>query len=105
MKLLTKEILSKLPPMGSDDGEDPIIWVKFFTADAGWTWYVTEGEREENGDFIFYGYVVGPFAEWGNFRLSELEGIRGHLGLPVERDLHFRRQRFSELRIALRNQA
>ena len=103
MKLLTKEILRKLPPMGSDDGEDPMIICKFFTADAGWTWYVTEGECEDNGDFIFYGYVVGLFPEWGNFRLSELEGIRGHLGLPVERDLHFRQQRFSELRIALRN--
>jgi len=40
----------------------------------------TEREREESGDFIFYGYVVGPFSEWGNFRLSE--------DLPVERDLH-----------------
>jgi hypothetical protein len=27
MKLLTKEILSKLPRVGSDDGEDPMIHV------------------------------------------------------------------------------
>jgi hypothetical protein len=101
MKLLTKEILAKLPPLGSQcDDEDPVIQIKFFTADAGWTWYVVDGSLErETGDFIFFGYVVGPCPEWGNFSLKELQGIRGALGLSVERDLHFRRQRFSELHL------
>jgi hypothetical protein len=99
MKLLTKEILAKLPPLGSQsDDSDPVIQCKFFTADAGWTWYVVDGSPEpETGDFIFFGYVVGPCPEWGNFSLNELQSVRGALGLPVERDLHFRRQRFSEL--------
>jgi len=99
MKLLTKAVLQKLPPLGGQrDWEDPIVWLKFFTPDAGWTWYATEGEREpETGDFVFFGYVVGPCPEWGGFRLSELQEVRGQLGLPVERDRHFRPQLFSEL--------
>lgn len=52
---------------------DPL---KFFTPDSGWTWYVTEGE-EEDGDFRFFGFVVGFEKEWGYFVLSELEGARG----------------------------
>lgn len=97
MKLLTKEIQSKLPTIGSQpDAEDPMVWVKFFTPDAGWTWYATEGEPDGN-DFLFYGFVVGPFPEWGSFALSDLESVRGKLGLPVERDLYFQPVHFKEI--------
>lgn len=90
MKLLTKEILATLPPLGSqEDNPDPIVRVKFFTPDAGWSWYATEASPEGK-DFIFFGYVIGVEPEWGTFSLSELTSIRGRLGLPVERDLHFR---------------
>jgi hypothetical protein len=61
--------------------------VKFFTPDAGWTWYATEGSAE-GMDFVFFGYVKGIEAEWGTFSLAELAGVRGALGLPVERDQH-----------------
>ena len=37
---------------------DPIVHTKFFTPDSNWTWYVTEGETEED-DFRFFGYVCG----------------------------------------------
>jgi hypothetical protein len=102
MKLLTEEIISQLPPLGSGYGEeDPIIRVKFFMPGGEWRWYVTEGEPElEINDFIFYGYVVGIFPEWGNFRLSELKEARGWMGLPVERDLFFGPRRFSQLTAA-----
>ena len=50
----------------------------------GWTWYATEGSPDGN-DFVFFGYVQGIEAEWGTFSLSELQSIRGALGLPVER--------------------
>ena len=40
-----------------------------------------------------------PKRDWGSFRFHEIQGVRGKLGLTVERDLHFRRrQRFSELK-------
>jgi hypothetical protein len=92
MKLLTKEIRANLPPLGGQDGvADPIAHVKFFTPDSGFTWYATEGEPDGD-DFLFFGYVVGIEAEWGSFRLSELEGVRGAFGLPIERDLWFEPQ-------------
>jgi hypothetical protein len=87
MQLLPQESREGLPPLYSQEGEaDPIAHVKFFTPDAGWTWYATEGSPEGD-DFIFFGYVIGLESEWGTFSLSELQSVRGTLGLPVERDL------------------
>jgi hypothetical protein len=89
MKLLTKEIRASLPSLGEQkSAADPIAHVKFFTPDGGWTWYAAEGSQDGD-EFLFFGYVVGVEAEWGYFSLSELESIRGALGLPVERDLYF----------------
>jgi hypothetical protein len=97
MKLLTQEVLNRLPALGSQENEkDPIVQVKFFTPDAGWTWYATEGSPEGD-DFIFFGYVQGVEAEWGNFSLRELRTVRGALGLPVERDLHFHPRPMSQV--------
>lgn len=97
MKLLTVELLSLFTKHGDQsDDEDPVIIAKFFTPDGGWTWYASEYNEE---DQIFFGYVVGPFPEWGAFALDELQKIRGVLGLPVERDRFFEPKRFSELRL------
>lgn len=58
MELLTDELRKILPPLYSQDGEeDPVVYVKFFTPDSNWTWYVTEGS-EEDGEFRFFGYVI-----------------------------------------------
>jgi len=89
MELLTEELRKVLPPLYSQEkNEDPTIVVKFFTPDANWTWYVTEGS-EKHGDFIFFGFIIGFVEEWGYFALSELATARGPLGLPIERDLYF----------------
>ena len=72
--------------------EDPIVWAKLFTPDSSWTWYVTEST---NGDC--FGYVIGFDSEWGCFSLVEMAGVRGPLGLPIERDLWFRPQRASQV--------
>jgi hypothetical protein len=100
MTLLPPELAAQLPPIASERyAADPMVRMKFFTPDAEWTWYVVEGSREEEtGDFLFYGFVVGPYPEWGSFRLSELESVRGWRRLPVERDFYFEPQRFSEIR-------
>jgi hypothetical protein len=87
MKLLTKAIRRKLPPLYSQEekGLDAIVWVKFFTPDGAWTWYATEFDGKD----LFFGFVVGFEGELGYFRLSELRQVRGALGLPVERDRYF----------------
>ena len=97
MKLLTKEIEKSLPELGEQDGlgHDAIAYVKFFTPDGNWTWYATEYDPKERE---FFGLVDGArHREIGYFFLDELESIRGMLGLPVERDIHFKPTKLSEL--------
>ena len=90
MNLLPEEVRKQLPPLYSQEHvKDPVVQVKFFTPDSSWTWYATEGS-EQDDDFLFFGYVIGHENEWGYFVLSELEAARGPLGLPIERDLHFK---------------
>ncbi len=97
MQLMTKAIEAKLPAMKATEGQaDPEIIVKFFTPWSSWTWWAIEGEREENGDFLFFGLVDGHDKELGYWRLSELANLKGLGGLRVERDLHFEGHTLSE---------
>ena len=90
MKLLTAELRACLPPLYSQEKADPATVIcKFFCPWSNWTWFVTEGSAQD-GDFLFFGYVVGMEEEWGYFLLSELEGVRGPGGLTIERDLYFK---------------
>ena len=93
MKLLTKEIIKKLPPLYSqDDVEDPFAHVKFFCPWNQWTWFVVEYDGED----LFYGKVVGLETELGYFSLSELQSITGPGGLRIERDLYFNPKSLSQ---------
>ena len=109
IKLLTKELEKALPALYSQESNaDPMVISKFFTPDAGWTWYAIEGSPvDEDGfydtdkpkvDFVFFGLVSGVEVELGYFSLSELKSVRGKFGLPVERDLHFHPTRLSEVK-------
>jgi hypothetical protein len=90
MELLPKELKKVLPPLYSQkSARAPIVHTKLFTPDASWTWFITEGSEEEDGDWLLFGYVIGLDEEWGYFLLSELASVRGPLGLAVERDLWF----------------
>ena len=94
MKLLTKALRKKLPPLYSTEGdEDAVVQAKFFTPDSNWTWYVLEFDGED----IFFGLVNGFELELGYFSLSELKEARGPWGLPIERDLYFEPQTLREL--------
>jgi len=104
MKLLSKEIREQLPPLYSQDGKGgkAVVYVKYFTPSSSWTWFATEGEPvlDESGkevDFQFFGLVEGHEKELGYFVLSELEEVRGPLGLPIERDLHFKPKTLEEI--------
>lgn len=96
MELLPQEIREQLPELyGNEEiGLAAQALVKFFTPDSNWTWYGSEF----NGEDIFFGLVIGFEAEFGYFSLSELESVKGPLGLPIERDLHFAPKSLRELR-------
>jgi hypothetical protein len=96
MKLLTKEIRTKLPPLGSTDRlphDQVIVQAKFFTPDSSWTWFATEFDGEDT----LFGLVSGFEVEMGHFSLTELEATRGPWGLPIERDLWFKPTPLSQL--------
>ena len=113
IKLLTKELEKTLPALYSQEANpDPMVMAKFFTPDAGWTWYAIEGSPvdadgyfdtdKEKVDFLFFGLVSGIEVELGYFSLSELTSVRGPFGLPIERDLYFEPTRLSEVKTLYR---
>ena len=104
MKLLTKEMRKKLPPLYAQEskGGKAVVYLKLFTPDAGWTWLATEGcpitdEQDNEVDFQFFGMVEGQCKELGYFNLSELESVRGPMGLPIERDLWWEPKTLAEI--------
>jgi hypothetical protein len=85
--LMPESIAKTIPPLyTTEHDKDPIARLKWFTPDSSWTWYVTEYDPIER---LCFGLVVGHASELGYFRPSEIEGVRGPLGLRVERDLYF----------------
>ena len=77
-----------------DSGFDALDFhpvVKLFTPDAQATWLLTE--LDERG--LAFGLCDCGLGEpeLGYVHLRELEAIRGRLGLPIERDLHFEADR------------
>lgn len=97
MELLPAALRTLLPPLYSQENNpDPRVHLKYFTPDSNWTWFVTEGGDQE-GDYLFFGYVIGFEEEWGYFLLSELASVGRARRLPIERDLHFEPGPFSEV--------
>lgn len=92
MKLLTKEIEKQLEkhPIGSQEGRmmDARVIVKYFNPYGPGTWLITEGERQEDGDWMLFGYAKIHEKEWGYVMLSELQSIHPILNLGIERDLY-----------------
>lgn len=72
---------------------DPAPVVKLFTPDAGATWLLTEIDPDDH-DHAFGLCDLGLGApEMGWVSLQDLMTVRGRLGLPVERDRHFRAEK------------
>ena len=86
--LMPEKIAKDIPKLyETENVEDPIAHVKLFTPDSSWTWWIMEADPEER---LCFGLVIGNERELGYFSLRELEEVRGPLGLPIERDLHWR---------------
>ena len=98
MTLFPKHLLDKLIANGRanktrmEAGEDTIDHmpvVKLFTPDAGATWLLSEIDPDLP-DLAFGLCDLGlGYPELGSVSITELKALRGKLGLPVERDIHF----------------
>jgi len=103
MKLLPQAIRQKLPRLYAQDGKgsQAVVYLRLFSPDSGWTWHLTEGspimEDDRETDFQFFGLVDGPCRELGYVNLSELETVRGPMGLPIERDVYWTPKTLAEI--------
>jgi hypothetical protein len=99
VKLFTKPQIEQLKKNGAANAErvagggDDIDFypvVKLFTPDGAATWLLSE-IFPDDPDIAFGLCDLGVGCpEFGTVRISELESARGPLGLPIERDLHFK---------------
>jgi hypothetical protein len=100
MKLLTAAGRRALPALYSQEdlGYDAVAHVKFFDPCGAATWYATEFDGEDT----FFGLCdLGlGFPEIGYFSLSELQSVRGPLGLRIERDLYWTPRPLHECKVA-----
>lgn len=95
--LVNADVFAKLLMNGhataGGDEIDPGPVVKIFTPDASATWLLTEVDPDdEDRAFGLCDLGLG-FPELGWVRFSELETVRGRLGLPIEVDRHFKPDR------------
>lgn len=109
--LLDDDSRARLPPLYTGEktgqGIEALAQVKFFSPDAGWIWYASEGSAvdadgyfdtdHEKVDYLFFGLVIGYEIELGYFSLSELSQTYGPLGLPIERDKFYQPKTLCEL--------
>lgn len=85
--LIPDELLSSIPKLyDTEDQTNPTCWIKLFSPDSNWTWFIIEYSADTN---TAYGYVQGLESELGYFDLNELESIRGPLNLTIELDYSF----------------
>lgn len=92
MKLMTKEIEQKFEkfPIGSQDGKgfSAEVVVKYFNPYGAGTWLITEGEKQDDGDWLMFGYCHIFEWEWGYVMLSDLESVHPLGMFDIERDLY-----------------
>lgn len=95
MQLMTKELEEKFKqyPLGSQDGlrGNAKVIAKYFNPMGAGTWFITEAEKQENGDYMMYGYGNlgdSDLAEFGYIMLSQLQKIKLPFGMTIERDLY-----------------
>lgn len=90
---IPKDLVERL--LANDEGHDrapydPIPVVKLFTPDANATWLLYAMDALDR-DLAWGLCDLGlGFPEMGSVSISEIRSISGPMGLPVERDLHFK---------------
>ena len=98
MKLLTQAIKNQLPKLYATKAiplKEKEIVCKFFNPCGAGTWYVVEGQQEED-DFILWGLVDLAWTGVRVLSLNELEAISLPFGLKIERDLYFSQSKVAQ---------
>lgn len=89
MKLITKEILKKLPELYANEDkkpEDIKVPLKLFNPSGVGTWYITEYDPERD---LAFGWCDLGCPELGYVSIKELRSIKGAFGLGIERDIYW----------------
>ncbi len=99
-KLMTKEIGDTIPALYANqdiaDYDSVPALAKLFSPYTGWTWFITEWDRETG---LCFGLVEGFAVELGYFDLTELAEATVFGGVPaVERDLYWKPKTLGEIR-------
>lgn len=90
MQLITGEIREAVLANDRARDRDLVPGVKFFDPTGAATWLIAEMDPGEP-DILFGLCDLGMgFPELGSVSLSELESVKGRLGLGIERDLYFK---------------
>jgi hypothetical protein len=99
MKIVTeefKELFKDYPLYSQEHERDPLVICKLFNPCGSATWFLLEYDPVEK---IAFGYVVGLAEnELGYISLTEVESIKGPLGIGIEQDLYFVQKRLSEVK-------
>lgn len=78
-KLMTNELRDRFKnfPLYSQEekGLNSEIVAMFFNLEGPGTWIITEGEEQEDEDWLLYGYCNIFEWEWGYVMLSDLEEL------------------------------
>jgi hypothetical protein len=90
---MTKELEKKFQkkyPLYSQEGlgEEAEVVVKYFNPTGRGTWLITEGEKQEDGDWLLFGFCHLYEWEWGYITLSELENVKNIFGIGIEREMY-----------------
>ncbi len=95
----TDKELARLPNLYETEevaARDKLIHMHFFL--GGCDWYVAEYGQ---ADRLFFGYAILnedlQNAEWGYMSFDELRDVRTPRGIEVDRDLHWRIRKASEV--------
>ena len=73
--------------MTGDDDVEPVV--KLFTPDAGCTWLLVSLDPDQPDHAYGLCDLGLGCVEIGSVSIAEIRSIRGAIGLPPERDLHF----------------
>jgi len=89
MPLIPDDLRARLLANGANCEVDHVPVLKLFDPTGAATWLITEMDPEEP-DILFGLCDLGMgFPELGSVSLAELESVKGHLSLGIERDLDF----------------